>query len=299
MPEEITSPLPGDKGGVTPWYPTEHADLVKAKSWAGPGDALKSYAELERFRGAPADRLIMIPDSADKIDDTFRSDVFKRIGYNPSRAPATPEEYGVQFEGAPPEFGAELSKLAHKHGISKEALAEFAEFNGKFGKTYGERLAAEQKATSDARWTDRQAAVEGKLKERFGDKYAATTELMTREALRLGFADAAELEAYERNLALGGDEDLMRWRSALADLADARRESPLHRDGGSGVMTADAAKAALEAKSKDPEWIAKALTRGTPEAAENLRLNTIAGGGTVNEDELTRLSKGLTAKFQG
>jgi hypothetical protein len=64
-------------------------------------------------------------------------------------------------------------------------------------------------------------------------------------------------------------------------------------------MTADAAKAALEAKSKDPEWIAKALTRGTPEAAENLRLNTIAGGGTVNEDELTRLSKGLTAKFQG
>lgn len=289
------APNPSDSG-VQNWAPAEHAALVQSKGWKGVGDALKSYSELETFRGAPADRLIMLPDKPEKIDDAFRGDVFKRIGYNPNRGPAKPEDYGVQFEGAPPEFTAAISALAHKHGIPKEALAEFAALNADFGKKAGESL----KGESDKTWAARQAAVDAKLKERFGDKFEEMNKKLGLEAMRVGgFKDAAELEAFERDLALGGDNNLAIWRGALADLAEVRREAPLHKDGGGGAMSAEQAKAALAAKGTDKEWVTKALTRGTPEAAENLRLNFIANGGSATDEELTRMAKGLTAQPSG
>lgn len=288
----IETPPPNGDKGVTAWHGADHSALVTAKGWKGADDVLKSYAELETFRGAPADRLIKLPDP-DKIDDAFRTDVFKRIGYNPNRGPEKPEDYGVTFEGAPAEFATGLAAIAHKHGIPKEALAEFAEFNGKFGKEFGEKSAAEQTKADEKTWTERHAGVEGKLKERFGDKYDATTELMTREAMRIGFKDAADLEAFEKTLALGGDEHLLRFRSLLADVADMRREAPLHKGGGA-TMTPESAAAQLKAKGADQEWVAKALTRGTPEAEENLRLNIMAQGGTVDDDQIKRMARGLT-----
>jgi hypothetical protein len=295
------APNSGDPG-VQPaaWAPTEYTELVTAKGWKGPGDALKSYTELETFRGAPADRLLKIPD-ADKIDDAFRGDVFKRIGYTPPtipKGPDKPEDYGLSFEGAPPEFATGLSALAHKHGISVEAMKELSAFNTNFGKEHGTKAQAAQQAADEKTWGDRHTAVEGKLKERFGDKYAATSELMTREAMRVGFKDAAGLEAFERNLALGDENDLGIWRSTLADLAEARREGPLHKSPNGGPMSAETAKAELAAKRNNSEWVTKALTRGTPEAEENIRLNVLASGGVVDEAAVRRQAKGLAAEVE-
>ncbi len=51
----IENPPPaGDKGGA--WHGADHATLVQTKGWKTADDALKSYAELETFNGAPAAR---------------------------------------------------------------------------------------------------------------------------------------------------------------------------------------------------------------------------------------------------
>jgi hypothetical protein len=299
----ITQPNGGNVDPGVTWHDPAHATLAQTKGWKGYPDAVRDYAQLETFVGAPADRLIKLP-AADKIDDAFRSDVFKRIGYNPSRAPAKPEDYGVSFGDGYEEFSSEIAKLAHKHGIPKEALAEFAQLNTTFGTKAGEKAAADAaaaeataKAEADKAWGDRNNAVNAKLKERFGPKFEEAHEYMTREALRLGFKDAAEFEAFERDLALaGGGERLERFRTLLADVAEMRKESPFHRGGNQAGLTQEQALAKLAQNRSDQAWIGKALTRGTPEAEENIRLNIIATGGTVDEGEVKRLASGLSAQ---
>lgn len=270
------------------WHGADYAQIVATKGWKSADDVLKSYGDLEKHVGAPADRLIRIPDAA-KIDDTFRADVFKRIGYTPEGAPGKPEDYGLTVpEGMDGEYAKAIAAEAHRLGVPAKYLKGLAEFNNK----YAVDMAQKAKAAEDEAVTDRHKAVDAKLRERFGDKYAATKELMTREALRIGFTPES-LEAFERSLALGGEGDLGLFRGVLADIADLRREAPLHKNNGGGAMTADAARQALTAKRTDSAWVTKALTRGTPEAEENIRLNMLASGVQPNEDDVRRRASGL------
>lgn len=302
-----TQPNAGDAGnqGVPAWHAPEHATLAETKGWKGYPDAVRDYAQLETFVGAPADRLIKLP-AADKLDDAFRADVFKRIGYNPNRGPEKPEDYGVNFGEGLEEFSSEISKLAHKHGIPKEALAEFAALNTTFGTKAGEKAAADAAAAEAAtklerekKWGELNTAAAAKLKERFGAKYDEANEYMTREALRLGFKDGEEFEAFQRDLALSGEGRLERFQSLLADVSELRKESPFHRNGNQAGLNQEQAIAQLAAKRADSAWSAKALQRGTPEAEENVRLNIIATGGNVDEAQVKRLAAGLSAEVRG
>lgn len=273
------------------WHGADYAQIVTTKGWKSADDVLKSYGDLEKHVGAPADRLIRIPDAA-KIDDAFRADVFKRIGYTPTalpKGPAKPEDYGLTVpEGIDGAYAQAVATEAHRLGIPVEHMKALAEFNNKFAAD----AMAKAKTDEDKAVGERHKAVEAKLAERFGDKYAATKELMTREALRIGFTPES-LEAFERSLALGGEGDLGLFRGVLADIADLRREAPLHKNNGGGAMTADAARQALTAKRTDSAWVTKALTRGTPEAEENIRLNMLASGVQPNEDDVRRRASGL------
>jgi hypothetical protein len=270
------------------WHGADYAQIVATKGWKSADDVLKSYGDLEKHVGAPADRLIRIPDAA-KIDDTFRAEVFKRIGYTPEGVPGKPEDYGLTVpEGMDGEYAKAIAAEAHRLGVPAKYLKGLAEFNNKFAAD----AMAKAKTDEDKAVEERHKAVEAKLKERFGDKYDATKELMTREALRIGFT-AESLEALERSLALGGEGDLGLFRGVLADIAELRREAPLHKNNGGGAMTADAARQALAAKRADSAWVTKALTRGTPEAEENIRLNMLASGVQPNEDDVRRRASGL------
>jgi hypothetical protein len=299
-----TQPNAGPTGdaGVPQWHDPSHAQLTETKGWKGWNDTVRDYAQLETFVGAPPDRLIKLP-AADKIDDTFRADVFKKIGYNPSRGPEKPEDYGVNFGEGHEEFTSEIAKLAHKHGIPKAALEEFAALNQTFGTKYGEKAAADAAAAEEAakleaekKWGERNNAAAAKLKERFGPKYDEASEYMTREALRLGFKDGAEFEAFERDLALSGEGRLERFRSLLADVSELRKESPFHRNGNQAGLTQEQAITQLAAKRADSKWATAALQRGTPEAEENVRLNLIASGASVDEAHIKRLASGLPAE---
>lgn len=300
-----TQPNAGGAGdqGAPQWHDPAHGALVQTKGWKGYPDAVRDYAQLETFVGAPADRLIKLP-AADKIDDAFRTNVFKQIGYTPPGAPAKWEDYGLAVpEGMDATYMQGIAAEAHKLGITKEQMQGLAAFNLKFAGEQATRdeaaaaTAATERTTADNKtWGDRNTASAAKLKERFGPKYEEASEYMTREALRLGFKDPAEFEAFERGLALSGEGNLERFRSLLADVAEMRKESPFHRGGNQAGLSAEQAQAQLKQKQADPAWVQKALTRGTPEAEENLRLNLLSNGATIDEAELKRMAAGLPAQ---
>lgn len=285
-----TAPGAGEGANPTPWHAQDHSALVTGKGWKTPDDALKSYSELEKHIGLPPDRLIRLPEPG-KLDDAGRSDIFKRIGYEPPSMPKAPEkweDYGVApREGTPPEYTSSILQAAHKAGVTKEQLASIVEANDSF-------LSAHQKSAKDAEdalVNDRLKAADAAIDERYKDKAGEMRELMTREAARLGY-DPDGLKATEEALALAGDKSLVSFRNLLADVAEARRESPLHRGATQLSLDSSGAKARLAELSKNPDWVAKATERGTPEAVERLMLNAKAEGSTLDEATAKRLASG-------
>lgn len=291
---EAPNPGAGEgAAGVQGWHSADHAQLVQAKGWKTADDAIKSYAELEAFRGAPAERLVKLPEKPELADDAWREDLYKRAPYlNPNRAPAKPEDYDVKFEGAPEGFAPELFKIAHKHGLSPEALKDFAEFNSRFGKDLHGKMEAANKLADDNAFKERVGKYEAKFKEKFGEKYAEMNERMRREALRYGFKDEPDLTEFERALALSGRDDaLERFWTVMGDIAEVRREAPFHK-GGATPVSAEDAKAQLKAKMADPEWGKKALVPGSDEHKERVRLVNAAAGRQLDEAALKKLAGG-------
>jgi hypothetical protein len=85
------------------------------------------------------------------------------------------------------------------------------------------------------------------------------------------------------------DEQLTAYsRAATAALSPGRHSGSPHT-----AMSAAEAKLQLAAKHADANWAAKALTRGTPEAAENIRLNAAAAGVALSEGDVERHASGL------
>lgn len=277
------------QGNTAPgaWHGADHAALVTAKGWKGADDALRSYSELEKFTGAPADRLIKLPE-ADKIDDAFRTDVFKRIGYTPPTIPGAPEkweDYGVKTrEGVPAEYGTAMMQAAHKAGVTKEQLAALVAAND----VYADNHSKTARDAEDKLVNDRIAAADKALSKE-------DIELMQRAATKAGY-DEKTLRAVEETLALIDDKAVSLFRNVLLANGKLGVESPLHRGSTERgmLMTAEQAQTRLTELSRNAEWAAKAMTRGTPEAEENLRLNRIIAGAPVNDEEIRRQAKAVS-----
>jgi hypothetical protein len=268
-------------GAPTAWHGTDYAALVQTKGWKSPDDALKSYAELETFRGAPAERLLKLPE---KPDDPAWADVRKRVGWS---APEKPEDYGIAVpDGFPAEYAQTIAATAHKLGVPKDTLLALAAENDKFVQA--------QLQQQDAQLKERLTAADQAFAKENGAKHAEVSELVQRTLAKSGLTPEA-VSAVEETLALQGDGSaVLAFRKFLATAAQAGRESPIHTDGaGGGAMSAEQAKQALATKRQNVEWVSKALTRGTTEAEENIRLNIIATGGTPDDATVKRLASGI------
>jgi hypothetical protein len=277
---------PGNGGNPAPWFGDSHAQLVQTKGWKSADDVLTSYSQLEKHMGAPADRLIRLPE---KPDAPEWGEIRKKVGW---AAPEKPEDYGIQVpEGGNADYVSAMTKAFHEAGVPKDTAAKIAQANNEF---IANLMKAQGEQQTAAR-TEAIKAADKLIADRFGEKAPKMQEAMLREAVRLGIK-AEEMEALEADLADAGHLD--KFRTLLADIAEARAEGSFHQQqgGGSFVMSPEQAKAALEAKRKDPEWVTKALTRGTPEAAENIRLNALAAGVQMSPEEIERQAKGLGPK---
>ncbi len=86
---ETTPVAPATPAEVESWtkaLPDELRGMAENKGWESPADALKSYADLEKFNGAPADQLLKLP--ADLNDAEAMAEIYTRLG-----RPDSPEGY--------------------------------------------------------------------------------------------------------------------------------------------------------------------------------------------------------------
>lgn len=127
----------GTGGGAppAPFYSNftdpELKGLAETRKFENPEAVVRSFRDLEKLRGVPADRLLSLP--ADDKPESM-APIYDRLG-----RPKTPAEYGVKPpEGAPAEFGEKVSKLFHDMGLSKkqgEGIANFLAETTKAGAT--------------------------------------------------------------------------------------------------------------------------------------------------------------------
>lgn len=268
--------------GATSWHRADFADLVTAKGWKGPDDVLKSYAELEKFRGAPPDRLIRLPE---KPDDPAWTEIRSRVGL---RGPDRPEDYELAaMDGLPKELADRFAKKAHELGVPKEMLRALAAENDAITREYMQQ--------QDGLVRSRIEDLEREMSQVHGQRYAEVNELAVRELQRLGI-EPAVVEEIETTLAARSPAALRAVRQLLIDVGMARREAPFHEGATLRMpVTGESAAARLKSLQQDPEWVAKALTRGTPQAEERIALIAASTGRHLSEDEARRLASGVAA----
>ena len=170
------------------WYESlegEQLGYVQNKGWNtedGHKNMLKAYQELERFKGAPADKLIKLPEDGDY------SEVYNKLG-----RPESPEGY----EFAPNE-GMELdegrmswfSNAAHELGLNKQ------QHNALVKATYD--YEASVKAESEERAELERTNNLNQLKKEWGAAYDERIVLGKRAAR--AFADDGMLNALEDSI---------------------------------------------------------------------------------------------------
>jgi hypothetical protein len=89
-------------------------------------------------------------------------------------------------------------------------------------------------------------------------------------------------------------EDVARMSQGLSQKPEVSSDASDFAAGSNPPAAANDARARLDALSRDPDWRAKALTRGTPQARENLELNAAISGVTYSGEALDRMTNGLS-----
>ncbi len=138
-----------DAQGQAPWYNTAPAEVqgyIQNKGWDDPIKAVKSYQELEKFRGASEDQLLRLPKDP-KAEGAF-DEIYKRLG-----RPETADKYSVDLGEGRQIDETRLNAyrdIAFKAGITQaqfEALAKAdAEFMGHAIEEHQKATAAKQEA---------------------------------------------------------------------------------------------------------------------------------------------------------
>lgn len=174
--------------GLDPNTSTQLGELVKAKGWKGPADALLSYQNLERVFGADkAGRTILAPKSDDDADGW--NAVYNRLG-----RPESPDKYGLPVpEGDDGSFAQAAAPVLHELGLTTRQAKGLAEW---WNKASSARIEAEGEAFSKASEAEYAA-----LKGEWGTAAAQNEELAKRAVLKFSKEagiDEAAFDAMER-----------------------------------------------------------------------------------------------------
>jgi SpoVK/Ycf46/Vps4 family AAA+-type ATPase len=146
-------------------------NLVNDRQWKTPADLLKSYTNLEKLTGVPADKLIRVPkDNDPKAWD----EVYAKLG-----RPDAADKYVIPVpDGQPKEFAGEAAKWFHEAGLPQSAVTKIAEkWNG--------FVEAQQKAAQEKQAQEQQIQVNA-LKKAWGADYDKQAQVVDRAAETFG-----------------------------------------------------------------------------------------------------------------
>jgi len=226
---------------------------VQNKGWKAPGDAIKSYRELESVLGHDrAGRTVVVPKEGAPAEEMGQ--FYTRLG-----RPSDPAGYGIQApEGADPEFSKTASQWFFDHGVSKEAAQGITA-------KWNEHVAALQQAEKTA-WETRFNQEQNDLKQEWGLAYTQKYAQADAFFKQSGMPDNV-LQVLTREM---GPKATMNW---LATMGAKLSEPAMHSGGtgaggtGFGVLTPQQALSEIESLRKDKDFAGK-LASGDANATE-------------------------------
>lgn len=243
---------PAAEPQVNTWYATEGLDegtasqlgeLVKAKGWKGPADALLSYQNLEKVFGADkAGRTILAPKSEDDADGWGA--VYDRLG-----RPESPDKYNLPVpEGDDGSFAQAVAPVLHELGLTSKQAQGLAEWwNGMSGQRIEqEREAFIQKSEQDF----------AELRREWGAAADQNTDLAKRALVRFGQDAGIDADGLERlEQAIGTGPMLKLFHAIGASFAEGSFVSS--DEPNSGAMTPQQAKNKIATMFADEEFMGR------------------------------------------
>lgn len=239
----------------------EGRGLAEIKAWNGPGDVIRDYRQLEKFRGVPAERLLTLPERLD--DAAALGPIYDRLG-----RPKDVAGYGI--ENGDPEFLAEIHKAGLTHGQVK---ALYGVLNS--------RSAAAKEAADRAR-DERIGQELAELQREWGATYQENENFAKRGAQMLGW-DEATLTKLEDALGTKAVFQLAaRIGRGFGEGKFVEGDNDRAASGGGFGMTRDAARAAYDRLNSDPSFLERftSANKAVREAAvaEKAKLSALAFG---------------------
>lgn len=128
---QVAEAAPEAEGQATSWFDSfddETKGYIQNKGWDDPVKAVKSYQELEKFRGASEDQLLKLPKNLD--EEGALDGIWNKLG-----RPESPDKYSVDFgEGVNVDsdrLGA-YAETAHKLGITQKQFETLAKLDAEY-----------------------------------------------------------------------------------------------------------------------------------------------------------------------
>ena len=253
MSDDQGSAPAGNPAPAAPaWYAPEGLDqntvgqlgeLVKAKGWKGPADALLSYQNLEKVFGADkAGRTILAPKSDDDADGW--NAVYNRLG-----RPESADKYELPVpEGDDGSFAQSVAPVLHELGLTAKQAKGLAEW-------WNQASASRIEMESESFATQSEAEYKS-LQGEWGAAAAQNEELAKRAVLKFSKEagiDDQSFEAMERAI---GTAKLMKLFHAIgSQFAEGTFVSSDTPTG--GAMTPQAAKNKIAGMFTDQEFMGR------------------------------------------
>ena len=259
--------------GLDPATTGQLGELVKAKGWKGPADALLSYQNLEKVFGADkAGRTILAPKSDDDADGW--SAVYNRLG-----RPESADKYELPVpDGDDGSFAQAAAPVLHELGLTTKQAKGLAEWWNQASST---RIEA-----ADEAFSKQSEAEYAALKGEWGAAAAQNEELAKRAVLKFGKEaglDEASFDSLER--AIGTAKVMKLFHAIGAKFGEADfvgSDTP-----SSGALTPAQAKNKVASLFADKEFMGRYMHQDSRVRQgaidEMMALNQMANPGLTDE----------------
>ena len=270
----LVAPAPATP--TPPWYATlddaEARGFMELKKYDTPTAAAKAQMNLEKLMGAPAERLLRLPE---KPDAPEWQGIKEKLGF---AAPSKAEDYGFpDMPGAHPEYSKLAAQWALEAGIPKDMALSLAAKQSAW-------VESTEKAYIDGIKAQEQLELT-QLKSEWGERFAASEDLGRRAVNELG--TVAGLTTDKMNAIEGaiGTAAFLKLFAAIGSKGH-KEDAMIGADGNvqSGFgLSPDAAKARIGQLTQDKEWFGR-YNKGDVRAMDEWNsLNAIAAGVNPNK----------------
>lgn len=251
------------------WYEgfsQENQNYIQKKGFTNPESVLESYINLEKLRGAPAERIVKLPESDDPAD---WAEVYDKLG-----RPKNKDDYDFSKLSENPDenFTSLMKDAFHESGMTYQQADKVLETMAK----YSGEAKENKKMAMQAKFDEQEQALKKQWGAAFDQKIQNANLAMTAASQELGISDE---QVSKLEQVIGVDKTMQLFEFFGSRMA----EDTFHTGDGtnnnfSGAMTPQAAKAEVKRLIKDKSF-QKQVAEGNVQAiARWNKLNRWASG---------------------